>query len=46
MKNKEQEVAVLRKKQSDIMQLVRENNKQFTNLITILTEVSSLVHIE
>ena len=39
IKNKEKEIIVLKDKQTEIMSLVRENNKQFNNLITILTEV-------
>jgi predicted nucleic acid-binding Zn-ribbon protein len=39
LKNKEQEITNLKDKQIKIMSLVRENNKQFNNLIAILTEV-------
>ena len=41
MKEKDQDIKKLKERQSQIMTLVKENNKQFNDLITVLTEVTN-----
>lgn len=39
MKDKERQIGVLKQRQVQVMCLVKENNKQFNELISVLTEV-------
>jgi len=39
VKDRDDEILKLKEKQVQIMSLVRENNKRFNDLITVLTEV-------